>query len=486
MDNSLYLNADPVQCEKQISTFQSSHDEWQNSKRILRLQETTGVQGEEYHDKDDKSLTLESVAHLLFQPGMKFIGKICIPSLGDGPINGNGENNVMEKEPYELLILERGVEFGNDFILGAHNAYDDTQCVYININIRFADGQTSEQVLDIDYEDEETCIKGRWNTSSCCLEGCVRQRIQANDGAFHSSNEVTHIFTLHPCTNDFPSGRGLTNESLQSSFQEDLTSAKSKAVVELRNTIYSKGLECAGSYNDLFQAEGLNIDLDDLQALKSKTCLLPTDSDKVRSIWKLRESNWADLSKCRSMMSEQTCARFRHRAYLLDQVSFESGEEKRVFFEKWKRAGFCLHKAHAEWDNCEIFSARVFQIAYVLSRGLEMEALRYTLHNMLYKSRRLYQNYDNLESSWRRAKARQPLDFFTQFEVSSHEVSEQFTCSICFEGVANEENDVNLTIALYRLPCSHCFHGACVQKWFHCHLTCPICRSTVTDADNKK
>ncbi len=90
------MDADPDQREKQISAFQSSHDEWQEYKRILDLHETKGVPfsdddvkqllGEEYHDntKDDgKSLTIESIAHLIFRPGMKYVGTICIPSLGN-------------------------------------------------------------------------------------------------------------------------------------------------------------------------------------------------------------------------------------------------------------------------------------------------------------------------------------------------------------------------------------------------------------------
>jgi len=531
--DSLYLDADPDQREKQISAFQSSHDEWQEYKRILDLHETKGVPfsdddvkqllGEEYHDntKDDgKSLTIESIAHLIFRPGMKYVGTICIPSLGniydddsdeedeiDAHVSRNAassdnaatisnnqsvpsdrtttsSNNSGEKT-YELVILERGDdEFGNGFILGAHHAYDDTQCVYININIRDSDGQTSEQVLGIEYEDEETCIKGILNTSSCRLEGCVRQRLQANDGAFHTSDEVTHVFTLYPCTNECPSGRGLGNEPLQSSFQEDLTSAKTRAFVELRNRAYSKGRECAYNYNDIFKSDGLKIELDDLQVLKSKTSLSSADSAQVRSVWKLRESNWEDLSTLYSMLSENTCARFRYRASLLDGASFESGEQQKVFFEKWKRAGFCLDKAHAEWDSCSVGNAQVAQIVYVLSRSLG--SLTFTLNIMMHKSRRLYQNYDNLESSWRRATARPPTDFFKQFEVSSHELSEQFTCSICFDGVSNEDNEGS-TIALYRLPCSHCFHVACLQKWFHNHVTCPICRSpaTVADEDTK-
>ena len=532
----LYFDADPEQREKQFGAFQSSHDEWQEYKRILQLHEMDCVPltdddeqqllGEEYHKKDDGTkLSLERLVNSLFRPGMKFIGTICIPSLGDTahdenpfasinmnddaalpvaqPVDNavaagedviaatisdgrqevsdgtNSSSNASGIERYELVILENDTdEFGNDYIMGAHTAYHDTQCVYITFNIRDVEEQTSEQVLDIEYEDEETCIKGVWNSSSCCFEGCVRQRLQANDGAFHTSDEVTHVFTLHPCTNECPNGRGVKNNvSFQSSFQDDLLSSKSRAVVELRNRSNSKGYESIEKYNDLFKPDGLKIKLEDFQAIKSKRGLLATDSLPVRSIWKLRETNWEDLSNCCSMISEKTCARFRYRTSLLDRASFESKENKIVFFENWKKVGFCLAKANAEWDNCNNSAAHVYWFAVVLSRNAQIATA--TLSSMMYKSRRLYQNYDTLEKSWRRANARKPKDFLTQFEVSSDEVSRQFTCSICFEGV---EGDEGLLVALHRLPCSHCFHGACLQEWFHnSHATCPTCRSPVAD-----
>lgn len=549
MEISLYFDADPEQREKQIAEFQSSHDQWRECKHLLKLHETshqkvTGLSfthadveqllGEKIDkiDDDGTTLTLEGLAHSLFQPGMKFAGTICIPSLGDalrvrvhdsdsdsdsdedifepyasrnsnddsaqsaGNTGGsaatgsdaqqeasrdgtNSSSNTAAVERYELVILEKGTdEFGNGFIMGAHTAYQDTQCVYINFSIRDSD---AEQVLDIEYEDEETCIKGTWDSSSCCFSGVVRQRLVANDGAFHTSNEVTHVFTLYPCTFECTSGRGLTNEiSLQSSFQEDLLSAETRAYVKLRHRSNSKGFESVENYNNLFKSDGLKIELADFQTLSRKRTLSATDNEQVRSIWKLRESDWEDLSNCCSMLSEITCAKFRYRTSLLDQASFESGEEKRVFFENWKRVGFCLAKANAEWDSCNSSASQLYWFAIVLCRPFQVD--NSSLSSMMYKSRRLYQNFNHLEKSWRRANARMPTDFLTQYEVSCQEVTQQFTCSICFDGV--DAGDSN--IALYRLPCSHCFHGSCLKQWFHSsHATCPICRSPVTDEKSK-
>ena len=423
MDISLYLDSDSERREKQISDFLSSHKEWQEYKRTLHLYETKGDQLTDDNVKllvggitsdntkdegDDETLTLENISDLLFRPGMKFRGTICIPSLGraedsdsdnndahgdmlgviDGVIDEDEDevslqahdanvsrntNNIhafqsalapsnstttlpnddaipasnragAEQKIYELVILEKGEdEFGNDFILASHSAYDDTQCVYINVQIT--------ESLYVTYEDEETCISGCWTASTCSLDGFVRQRLQANDGAFHTCDEVTHVFSLKP------------------SFQEDLRSSKTRAFVELRNQTYKKGLECVEIFNDIFKSDGLRIELDDFQALKSRTALLSTDNERVKSLWKLRESNWKDLLSLCSNNSEKTCARYRWQASFLDSASFETVEKRSAFFEKLNNAGFCLRKAHSEWDHCNVAATRVVQIALALSRA---------------------------------------------------------------------------------------------------------------------
>lgn len=35
---------------------------------------------------------------------------------------------------------------------------------------------------------------------------------------------------------------------------------------------------------------------------------------------------------------------------------------------------------------------------------------------------------------------------------------------------------------LLRLPCGHTFHGACIGRWIHVEVTCPLCRHVVADA----
>ncbi|EXB93459.1 E3 ubiquitin-protein ligase hrd-1 [Morus notabilis] len=43
------------------------------------------------------------------------------------------------------------------------------------------------------------------------------------------------------------------------------------------------------------------------------------------------------------------------------------------------------------------------------------------------------------------------------------------TCLVCFE-------DFMVGYEATRLPCSHIYHGNCIQKWFRKSKFCPLCR----------
>ncbi|KAG1326267.1 putative RING-H2 finger protein ATL2 [Cocos nucifera] len=51
--------------------------------------------------------------------------------------------------------------------------------------------------------------------------------------------------------------------------------------------------------------------------------------------------------------------------------------------------------------------------------------------------------------------------------------NECLECTLCLKGfVGGEEGRL--------LPrCYHSFHKKCVDRWFHSHSTCPLCRSKV-------
>lgn len=512
----IYLDVDPEQREKSVDDFLNNHTEWQNNLHKLNqfeknlhklgsdviltsdnVERLLGDSPATLNIKDDGEniLTLQSISELLFRPGMKFVGTICIPSLGSAeddnsddendtdehgldvarnnddaaatqqPATGNNtsssstnntessnsNNTKPDLHAYELVILEKGKdEFGDEFVLASHSAYDDTQCVYINIKI--------DETIDIQYEDAETCITGSWNASSGSFNGVVRQRLQGNSGAFFTSDEVSHVFTLSPLVQ--------THEETNSS-------------VKLRNETYTSGVECVRKFSDLFKSEGLELERGDFfLARVMAPSLMPGGADQTNFICKLRESCWKDMSSICAINAEKTAHGFRHKASLLDAASFEKEEDRRAFFDKWNPD--CLRNAHSEWDQCDLLSVRLARFSSVKSDNLGFGIFSSLVH----KSHRLHQNYNILESSWKRAQLRKPTDFWAKFEVPRGEVSEDFTCIFCLvEFNSNDESSDHLC----RLPCSHYeFHHSCIEQWFHDHTSCPICRSPVTEADNVK
>lgn len=53
-------------------------------------------------------------------------------------------------------------------------------------------------------------------------------------------------------------------------------------------------------------------------------------------------------------------------------------------------------------------------------------------------------------------------------------------CSVClYEAIDGEK--------LRKLPkCKHCFHVDCIEEWFKFHYTCPLCRTEVPTAINRR
>ncbi|XP_008807396.2 RING-H2 finger protein ATL2-like [Phoenix dactylifera] len=65
------------------------------------------------------------------------------------------------------------------------------------------------------------------------------------------------------------------------------------------------------------------------------------------------------------------------------------------------------------------------------------------------------------------------LRWLPVFIYSSMAYTECLECTLCLKGfVGGEEGRL--------LPrCYHSFHKKCVDRWFHSHSTCPLCRSKV-------
>lgn len=54
--------------------------------------------------------------------------------------------------------------------------------------------------------------------------------------------------------------------------------------------------------------------------------------------------------------------------------------------------------------------------------------------------------------------------------LSSIDKLQNKNCPICFDDYTNISR-------MYKTPCKHYFHQACIDKWIVYHQNCPICRS---------
>ena len=158
-----------------------------------------------------------------------------------------------------------------------------SKAVHIQMNIRDVniDNQKDEGIeleasnatrrLEIEYADGETVCKGFWCPKKFRFEGCVYQRLQINDGIFHTSDAVTRVFTLYPCTDCFHVGRlGIdeatclvdfkrvveTNE--MSPFEENILSRNTSAFAAHCYRTHNARLECLQNYNKNFQHLGIS------------------------------------------------------------------------------------------------------------------------------------------------------------------------------------------------------------------------------------
>mmetsp|Transcript_1314 Transcript_1314/g.2457 ORF Transcript_1314/g.2457 Transcript_1314/m.2457 type:complete len:750 (-) Transcript_1314:45-2294(-) len=522
------------------------------------------------------SMSLEELSKILFQPGMKFRGHICVPGLsgsfsdhhedvlggsdhnveamnhanndssrsneneevsnavndndrssmgGDRRTSSSSEQNEAQEEEedsvgkiYELVILERGKdELGNEYLLASHSAYGDEQCVHIQIKFCEAKGDNNKQqkddvipcdstkdqddiakskkILEVEYADGETCCIGRWDTKEFRFKGHVRQRLQANDGIFHAS-EVTHVFTLHPCTARSPTGlvkqKSNGEKASKSSSrwrEEDLLSRDTKAIVTHRHRTYNAIRSCLQTFLVLFHS--LRITATDMRKLHQAVAQReePESPDvesflnkKQQLLWKLCDIDWTKLLlEAFRVGGERLCAEFRFRAGILDGQVFDTTKDREDFVHRWTERKMDLSAAHENWESREFLMNALAQMVYIFENDL------YQSYGIRY---RLRASYEFFEVAYRRAEGRLPKEELAKYEISVEQqrqqqgLDENTVCIICQCALIDEENASEEKDGpmgrLYRLPCSHYFHEECVQQWLHYHSSCPVCRHDLT------
>ena len=482
-------------------------------------------------EADASTIPLKKLKEVLFRPGMKFRGEIVVPGMGsnsspfvnDDPEEENELEDSNSTQPnmrrsdnnptisnesgrassstdesneggetgklYELVVFYTGADpLGNYQICASHAAYGDEQCVRIQTSTEEVEGSDKKR-LKVEYSDGETSCSGYWNEKKFRLEGNVRQRLQANDGIFHTS-EVTHVFTLYPCLGRFPAGReeeeiSVASDNTSLSLCEDLLSRDTAAIAAHRNRTYNTLRYSLQEFivSVQIQPRMSTIDMHELREAFRSLRLLDdayiesqlNETQKV--LWKLRFVKFDELlTRTTKVAGEDTCAKFRSRAALLDSFHFNTIQDRDEFITEWKEKKIDLQEAHRHWDMVNFLMKSIAQMVFVFEPG--------SLNNTSPIHRRLEVSYECFESAYRRAEKRLTKEELTQYEINTDQQHQEglksVDCIICQMPLLDEgEEDMS---CLYKLPCSHYFHKKCVEQWLHNNSTCPACRLDLTDS----
>jgi hypothetical protein len=359
-------------------------------------------------------------------------------------------------------------------------------------------GGDAARRLEVEYADGETVCRGMWNSTSFRLEGHVHQRIQINDGVFHSSDSATHVFTLYPCTYCFHVDReGMDSDALSrrletavdssdavhpslSPSERDMLSRDTRAIADYRSRTQNAKLESLNRYDELCRQ--INITSHDIRVFnqyyeKEDSSSAHTDAnvhldEKQQILLKLRNCDWAEMLVESVMLGERLCAEFRRRSSMLDDLSFETSEDRERCMDQWKAARMDLAAAHASWDEWMNKLQRVFMGIFIFEK--------HKVHPAFQIQHRLFLNFECLDGAFRRASTRMPRRDFSKFDIPCTRELMDHACIICQSPLLDSDDIDGTASRVYKLPCSHFFHKVCVKTWLHDHPSCPVCRYNLT------
>jgi len=276
----------------------------------------------------------ERLVSAIFRPGTLLLGTIQIPGLSGAP----GRKEYTMYIVSDPITDEMGQQTG---ILARHRAYEDEQFVWIHIDMNETE-DTDQILLSIRYADGETQCRGKWNEQKGQFEGTVHQLLPTEDGGtiYHPRDEVTHTFVLSPTTVLHPKGIAMEAEEgseSQSSWEEDLLSAESRAIVEHRSKTEELGAEVVEHFYGL------------CMNYENWSVCIENSTDPVRRTFS--EVAWKDLALAGVLAAERSCATLRRRAELLDSLSFASVEERKNTLIDLKNKGVTRALAHTDSDE---------------------------------------------------------------------------------------------------------------------------------------
>jgi len=533
------------------NVMQLSDNPWKTSGSETKMNVASGMDLDST-EANAPTIPLKKLKEVLFRPGMKFRGEIVVPGMGSNsspfvnddseeeneleleddsdstqPSRRRSDSNSMPNErgrassntdesnegeesrkSYELVVYRTGEDpFGNYTIAASHAAYGDEQSVRIQLSTEEIEGSDSKKRLKVKYSDGETICEGYWNGEKFRLEGNVRQKLQANDGIFHTS-EVTHVFTLYPCTSYFPAGRDEEENTVASaatkkltdqppdnissipSLEVDLLSRDTTAIAAHRKRTEDTNKVCMEQFLGIFVIPP-PLERPDMATLRMFLSLLEHRPGELSSIesqlnekqklyCKLHNVDFSELlTQANRAEGEHTCATFRSRAVLLDSFHFNTIQHRDEFIAEWKEKKIDLQGNHQYWDRVNFLMKSISQMLVTFDTITSKHQLL-----ILNSMHRLHVSYECLESAYRRAEKRLSKEELAKYEIDIDQQHQEglnnVDCIICQMPLLDEGGGEDMS-CLYKLPCSHCFHKKCVEQWLHNNSTCPACRLDLTN-----
>jgi hypothetical protein len=286
---------------------------------------------------------------------------------------------------------------------------------------------------------------------------------------------------------DDSSSDGVHHDVSSCPLEQDVLSSDTRAIADHRFRTQNAKLISLRLYDKLF--EQMNITHDDIRVFHQYYYASRegnsedneyADADvhlneKQRTLLRMRTCNWTGMLDESVMLGERLCAEFRRRSSLLDELSFETSEDRKICMDRWRAANMDLAAAHTSWDE---WGAR---LQHVLAGVFLFDEYKVELAFAI--RRRLFVNFECLEGSFQRASNRMPTSYHADYVIPRTRELLDRVCIICQSPLLEVDDDIEGTaqIIVYKLPCSHCFHEGCVTKWLHDHSSCPACRFDLTE-----
>jgi len=132
------------------------------------------------------------------------------------------------------------------------------------------------------------------------------------------------------------------------------------------------------------------------------------------------------------------------------------------------------------WNENSAFHLEVGQVVLEvngvsMSQGMLEQFRKCNLLDMLISNNLSADHRDLLKSSFKMLSRTRLVDKLLETTNGESQLGE--ACSICHEEMLANGSEA-------KLPCGHCFHKSCVQRWLVAgHLRCPLCNSDFGSAD---